>query len=118
MPSSSIPSSNGCQVFRSTAVSTLITIAGWALSGRLMLRLPGPGQHQTGSYSVAWALATADIAAPGHQPVVCQRIGDQLGGFEIQRRAANQHHKRDIADVAGWTHLRQRAQGVGHKHAL
>lgn len=47
-----------------------------------------------------------------------QRIGDQLRNFEIQRRAADQHHERNIANVAGWTDLTQRAQGVGDKDAL
>ena len=47
-----------------------------------------------------------------------QRIGDQLRDFEIQRRTADQHHERNIANVAGGADLTQRAQGVGDKDPL
>ncbi len=83
-----------------------------------MRKLLMPGENQAGGHRVSWAFAAANISSPGDQAVVRQRIGDQLRNFEIQRRAADQHHERNIANVAGWTDLAQRAQGVGDKDAF
>ena len=77
-----------------------------------------PGENQPGSYRVSGAFAAANISPPGHQPVVRQRIGDQLRDLKIEGRAAHQHHEGDIANVAGRADLAQRAQGVGDKDAL
>src|SRR5699024_2982461 len=103
IPSSSIPSSTSCQRGRHS-FETAMTIAGVeALTSISQLLLPG--EQQTRSDSIAWTFGATNIAASGNQTVMGESVSNQLWDFEVQRRTANQHHKRNVADIAGRANL-------------